>query len=286
MSKLRVATLNIWNRSGPWVDRLPLIRDELVRLDPSVVGLQEVLRHVPYGSAPFEPHVQNCQATEIASGLGYQVVYAEASDYGSGLKFGNALLTRHPVLRTYRFTLPDLSSGESRSLLGVFLETPFGALPVFVTHLNWKLFQASVRLEQVQFIVDRIFELAPTQDELLPPILMGDFNADPDSDEIRFLCGLKVENGKSVYFADAWRYAGDGSFGATFCRTNGYARSAREPSRRIDYIFTRGPDSLLRGEPVRTELAFAKSAHKNGVEIWPSDHFGVVSEIELAPRSP
>jgi hypothetical protein len=39
---LRVATLNIWNRSGPWPDRLPLIRRELQRLGPAVIGLQEV----------------------------------------------------------------------------------------------------------------------------------------------------------------------------------------------------------------------------------------------------
>ena len=31
---LRVATLNIWNRSGPWPERLRLIREQLRVLDP------------------------------------------------------------------------------------------------------------------------------------------------------------------------------------------------------------------------------------------------------------
>lgn len=263
-----------------------LIRRELERIVPALIGLQEVLRHAPNGPAAFEPTVRNCQATEIAAGLGYQVVYAEACDYSNGLKFGNALLSKFPVLQTYRYPLPDLSSGEYRSLLGALVQTPFGSLPVFVTHLNWKLHQGAVRLGQVQFIVDRIFEIAPTRGPHLPPVLMGDFNADPDSDEIRYLRGLKVEAGKSVFFADAWLYAGDGSFGATFCRTNRYARAAHEPSRRIDYIFVRGPDNLLRGEPMQTELAFARPEQQGTEEIWPSDHFGVVTSLELEPRSP
>jgi len=39
----RVATLNIWNRQGPWPERLPLIRTALLALDADVIGLQEVL---------------------------------------------------------------------------------------------------------------------------------------------------------------------------------------------------------------------------------------------------
>lgn len=285
MSSLRVATLNIWNKSGPWAERLVLIRRELERLSPAVLGLQEVLRYAPDASG-FQAAPETCQATEIAVNFGFQVVYAEASDYSNGLKFGNALLSKHPVLETFRFRLPDLSSGESRVLLGGLLQTPFGSLPVFVTHLNWKLHQGAVRIEQVKFIVDRIFEIAPIRGPHLPPILMGDFNADPDSDEMRFLRGLKIDAGRSVFFADSWIYGGDGSAGATYCRSNDYARAAREPSRRIDYIFVRGPDALLRGEPIRTELAFATPDRRDASTIWPSDHFGLVTDIELSPRSP
>jgi endonuclease/exonuclease/phosphatase family metal-dependent hydrolase len=113
---------------------------------------------------------------------------------------------------------------------------------------------------------------------------MGDLNADPDSDEMRFLRGLSAMDGHSAYFADAWLYAGDGSPGATYDRNNDYARPAREPSRRIDYILVRGPDRALRGEPVHTELAFAMPEVYDDGRIWPSDHFGLCSDIWLAPR--
>jgi endonuclease/exonuclease/phosphatase family metal-dependent hydrolase len=284
VSTLRIATLNVWNKAGPWPQRLPLIRQELARLDPVVVGLQEVLRFAVNGLSEFEPSSHNCQATEIAEGLDYRVAYAEASDYSNGLKFGNALLSRYPIRESRTFVLPDAGSGESRCLLYAALETPYGVLPVFVTHLNWKLHHGSVRFLQVQAIVERVFELAPLSAESLPPVLMGDFNADPDSDEIRYLRGLKVEAGKSVFFADAWHYAGDGSFGATFDRKNHHARLSHEPPRRIDYVFVRGPDKLLRGEPVHTELAFAAPGPSG--DVWPSDHFGLVTDLIFQPRSP
>jgi endonuclease/exonuclease/phosphatase family metal-dependent hydrolase len=165
------------------------------------------------------------------------------------------------------------------------VQTPFGALPVFVTHLNWKLHHGSVRLRQMAAVVERIFELAPIDETKLPPILMGDMNADPDADEIRFLRGLVAVDGRTVYFADAWLYGGDGSPGYTFDRRNRFAALAHEPPRRIDYIFVRGPDRLLRGEPLSTRLAFATAAAGSDGEIWPSDHFGIVTEISVAPRT-
>ena len=41
---MKVATLNIWNRFGPWEERLVAIRVRLAELAPDVIGLQEVLR--------------------------------------------------------------------------------------------------------------------------------------------------------------------------------------------------------------------------------------------------
>jgi endonuclease/exonuclease/phosphatase family metal-dependent hydrolase len=283
MTVLRVATINVWNKSGPWLARLPLIREELERLLPEVVGLQEVLRFRPDGAGDTPLTTANDQATEIADGLGFHLAYSVASDYGNGLKFGNAVFSRHPITQQQSFQLPGVESGESRSLLYALCDTPHGALPVFVTHLNWKFHHGAVRQRQVAFIAARIAELSPIDGPHLPPVLMGDFNAAPDSDEIRFLTGLCALDGKTVYFADAWVYAGEGS-GHTFDRRNDFAAKAREPSRRIDYIFVRGPDRQFRGEPMHAEVAF-NAADRSGAEaVWPSDHFGVYADLEITPR--
>jgi endonuclease/exonuclease/phosphatase family metal-dependent hydrolase len=263
-----------------------LIRREIERLAPDVLGLQEVLRYAPARDRLFEATPASCQATEIAEGLGYGVAYAEACEYGQGLKFGNALLSRFPIASAETLPLPGVETGEARALLAARVETPHGTLPVFVTHLNWKLHHGAVRFRQVKFIAARVFEREPVRGPHLPPVLMGDFNADPDADEMRFLRGLKVDGDESVFFADAWLYGGDGGPGATFALENAFAAAAHEPSRRIDYIFVRGPDSLLRGEPVRTALAFDRAESRGDQRVWPSDHYGVVSDVHFAPRSP
>jgi endonuclease/exonuclease/phosphatase family metal-dependent hydrolase len=271
MTTLRVATLNIWGRNGPWPHRLRLVRRELANLQPDIIGMQEVMRRE--GA---------CQASEIADGLGYEIAYTAASEREDGQVQGNAVLSRLPIREQRSFALP-VGDAEPRVLLYARVETGYGDLPVFVTHLNQPQNHGSVRLKQVRFIVARAAELAP-RGQGLPPVIMGDFNADPESDEIRYLCGLAVVDGTSVYFADAWTYGGDGSPGATFDRANDYARQAREPSRRIDFIFT-GGDDLLRGEPLHAALAFTEAEVLKGIRVWPSDHFGVVSDIVLAPRA-
>jgi endonuclease/exonuclease/phosphatase family metal-dependent hydrolase len=105
--------------------------------------------------------------------------------------------------------------------------------------------------------------------------LAGDFNAEPESDEIRFLRGFATRDGRSVFFADAWSYGGDGGPGFTFDRRNAFAARSHEPPRRIDYVFVRGPDSKWRGEPLKTQLVFTEPTD----DVWASDHFGLLTEL-------
>ena len=279
MERIRVATLNIWNKSGPWKRRLDLIRRELGQLSPDVLGLQEVLR------LRADDGDEGNQAADIADGFDYERVYGRASDFGEGLEFGNAVLSRFPIVESRCVALPGAESGETRSMLYALLDSPAGRLPVFVTHLNWKLHHGSVRVEQVRFIAEKVKEIAPTRGPNLPPVLMGDFNAEPESDEIRYLRGLATLDAQSVYFADAWIHGGDGSPGYTFDRENRFAALAHEPPRRIDYIFVRGPDWKFRGEPMNTRLAFHRAEASGEGPVWPSDHYGVVTEVYVAPRS-
>jgi endonuclease/exonuclease/phosphatase family metal-dependent hydrolase len=269
VDRLRVLTLNIWNKQGPWADRARLIRRGLESLAPDLVGLQEVLHH---DAEPID------QAQELAAGLGYHVAYASAWHIGGGLQFGNAVLSRWPIGAADNFPLPGEPGVESRALLYARCDAPFGAIPVFCTHLDWKFHHGYLRERQVAFIAERVHELAPTDG--FPPILMGDFNAEPDSDEIRFLRGLHTLRGRSVYFADCFGLAGEGA-GFSFAGSNAFARKLREPDRRIDYIFVRGPDRQLRGEPLAARVVFTEPEG----EIFPSDHYGVLAEIAAAPRS-
>jgi hypothetical protein len=84
-----------------------------------------------------------------------------------------------------------------------------------------------------------------------------------------------------VYFADCWLAPGRTDAGHTYDRRNPYALRSREPSRRIDYIYVRGPGKHLCGEPIEARLALDTPVDG----VWPSDHFAVVADIYAAPRA-
>ncbi|WP_189962598.1 endonuclease/exonuclease/phosphatase family protein [Streptomyces violascens] len=248
----RAVTLNIWGRGSAWRRRLPLVRNELVRLAPDFVGLQEVWRK---GS--------RCQAEQIADALGYHVAYAPAHTALNRATQGNALLSRAPVARYEVLPLPT-PGVEPRSVLCAEV----GSTTVLVTHLTWEWEYAHIRQEQVRFLAE-LAELAAGHAGH-GVVLLGDLNAAPDTDEIRWLTDR---------MQDAWAYGGDGP-GHTYTPANRHARKAREPARRIDYILTTG----LRAE--HTELAFTTSHLTARGSLWPSDHFGVVCDLASGPHRP
>ena len=260
MTVLDVATLNIWHDAGPWPQRRELIVDELARLKPDLVGLQEVLC-LPDGHG---------QAEELA-GPGYEVVYAAASRRSDGAWLGNALLSRLPVRRSETVELPA-DGVEPRSMLCALVDTVEGELPVFVTHLAWEHDLGAVRARQVDAILDGIERsvagLSATRERALPCLLMGDFNAGPGAEELRSL-----EDG----WIDAWSVGGDRP-GFTFDPENDYARAWDEPAQRIDFVFV---EADARVSVRYAETAFDESTDVGGRPIWPSDHYGVWCRLEL-----
>lgn len=264
MGRLRVLTLNIWNRQGPWESRLALIRAGIKDLDPDLIALQEVICHDG-----------KSLADEIALGMEYHSAFGTAHDYGAGVLFGNAVLSRWPITRTEVLPLPVGQSAETRSLLFTEIQSVHGKLPFFVTHLSWMFHEGFVRESQVVAIAQHIKRETPIDG--LPPILAGDFNAQPEAAEIRFLKGLQSLDGKSFYMADCFEQSGHGA-GITFDSTrNPFAAATHEFPRRIDYIFVRGPDKYVRGKPLAATVVFDDVV--DGVTA--SDHYGVVAEISI-----
>ena len=135
--------------------------------------------------------------------------------------------------------------------------------------------KSAVRDQQVMDIAEHV--KAKETPAGLPPILVGDLNAPTEAAEVRFLKGLQSLGGKSAYFADCFEQCGTGS-GVTFDGTrNHFAEQYHEHPRRIDYVFVRGPDTLVRGKPRSARVVFDEP--KNGV--FATDHFGVMAEISI-----
>ena len=265
MKTLRVATLNIWNRFGPWEQRLAAIRAGIESLAPDLIGLQEVLRLDPGEGDGLD------QSEVVARPFGYHVAYGRARE---GRYYGNAALSRWPIRRTRVFELPHGGTDERRTLLLAEVDSPYGTIPFFVTHLNWKFDEGHVREAQVKEVAKHVDSIADPRD--FPAILVGDFNAEPDADEIRFLRGLtSLGTERRVYFQDAFFAAGDGTPGFTFARRNPFAAPLCEPDRRIDYVFVRGRDERCRGEALEARVCFDGPVEGS----FASDHFGVVATL-------
>jgi endonuclease/exonuclease/phosphatase family metal-dependent hydrolase len=266
---LRVLTLNLWHDQGPWPARAVRIREWLDRLDPDVVGFQEALRapgldQVATLLEQRLPHRDHCTAGRFRRG-------------DAEFEFGNAVASRWPLVAREEQPLPDRGDGETRAALHVEIDAPFGRLAFSCTHLNWKFHHGDTRCEQVRAVASRVLARRPQRG--FPPVLVGDFNAEPDADEIRFLTGGHALGGRTIYLHDAWRVAGSGSDGITWSNRNPYARLALEPERRIDYVFAGYPTSQGLGRIERCHVVC--NDEKNGV--WPTDHFGVYAELRTEP---
>ena len=185
---------------------------------------------------------------------------------------GTAVLSRWPIARHAALGLPE---AELPSLSAV-IETPAGALRVFAVHLDADPAGSDLRVRQVTALADA---LAEHRSDLLPPVVLGDFNAEPDSDEIRLMEGHKTRPPvPGQVLVDAWRFARDSGPGATWDRANPYVAALPYPSARIDYVFVGlGPHRRSR---IRNALRFGGSPVDG---IWPSDHCGVAADLTLEP---
>jgi endonuclease/exonuclease/phosphatase family metal-dependent hydrolase len=153
---------------------------------------------------------------------------------------GNAIVSRWPILRTSWRPLPAGGGpDERRTVLFAEIDGPRGAIQVFCTHLNGRFDHSEVRQEQVRLIGAFVDECRPRD---YPPILTGDMNAAPDSDEIRILTGRMAVAAPKLVFHDAWEGAGDALWDDVVerqpvCGARPRARAAsttcsRRPSRR------------------------------------------------------
>lgn len=262
-----VLTLNIWHNSGPYPARRALIRDWIARLRPDLIAFQEVLR----GPGCDQLH-------DLTDGFDYYTDFVAAVPFWNdkSLEFGNAIAARWPLLDREAIVLPDAGDGELRAALSVTVDAPFGPIGFTVTHLNWKPHQGWVRERQVVAVC--ALSRRRRSAHGFPPIIAGDFNAEPDSTEIRYIKGLHALDGRSVYYRDAWALAGDGH-GITWSNGNPYAHQPLEPDRRIDYIFAGPPrpDGVGMIESCRVVCDMEEDG------AWPSDHFGLYAELRSEP---
>jgi endonuclease/exonuclease/phosphatase family metal-dependent hydrolase len=265
---MRIVSWNLWWRYGPWEKRREAIAATLAEISPDVCGLQEV----------WQASGQN-QAAELAARLGMHWCWAAASssrdERGEELTVGNAILSRWPIASYAQAGLPaDGLADERRVALHARIDTPGGALPMFTTHLTYGPGRSRVRMAQARIVAQFVAEHAAGSS--YPPVVTGDLNAEPASDELRLLGGLLTSPAvPDLVLIDAWRYAQPGDPGFTWDHRNGYQADSVIPDSRIDYILVGLP---LQGRGKVRSVRLAGTVPVDGT--WPSDHFAVVADLQ------
>src|SRR5438093_179029 len=203
------------------------IADVIRQVKPDIVGLQEV--HRKTWQARFHD-----QARELHELTGLNIYFGPSyGEVGGG--FGNAILTRGDFLAVTIHPLPSI--GEPRSLIESVIRIDGATINVYVTHLtSWGRLKSASRDEELQCLAKHV------RTSLYPYLLLGDFNATPQRDEMQKFRQL-----------NAAQICGE-DIGVTL-------PMLRE---RIDYIFADY------GWDVRSSRV---------VKSGPSDHYPVIAEL-------
>jgi endonuclease/exonuclease/phosphatase family metal-dependent hydrolase len=257
-STVRVVTWNVGGHTPMWEQRNTLLGDAIIGVDADLVAIQEAW------ATP--DHVQ---AVGLAGATGMQHAhFVETRTERSGSS-GLAILSRWPLRKIDQCDLrgPD---GRDGCVMRADVEGPDGALRLFNVMLDWPPNYTHVRQEQVK----RLARYVAGFGHDVPSIVCGDFNAPPESDEIRMLTGLS--DGCRVAWRDAWaESAREPDAGDTWSNANPLAAVAFLRSRRIDFIFSVRVDLQGRGQPLAAELLGVPGPGEEPA----SDHYGVVADL-------
>ncbi|MBO9662561.1 endonuclease/exonuclease/phosphatase family protein [Dokdonella sp.] len=242
---LSVVTLNLWHDKADWPKRQALIAETLKKRRPDVIALQEVLQHETLPN----------QAQTLAAALGYRCVFVSTDPPERQRRYGNAVLTRHPILREEWKALRPL--GDYRTALHLRLGVGARSLDVYATHLAYEAEAGAVRREQVEDLL--AWRDATAQGDA--SIVVGDFNAPADAPEFAPLAA-RYRDAYDTRHPDA----------AQDSREHSTLNLAYYAPLRIDHVMF---------DPHRLTVVEARRlfdrADRNGT--WASDHYGVFAAL-------
>jgi len=166
--RLGVATYNIKNGMGMNGEvSLAAIASAITSTRADLVGLQEVDFLRPRSRFSI-------QSRKLGQMLSMESVFGPTIKCFGLPRFGNAVLSKFPIIECVNYQLP--SRWEQRCLLKVKVKIEAATIAFCCVHFGLNQLE---RLKQAGKVVQYISA------ENLPLILVGDFNAGPESDEIK-----------------------------------------------------------------------------------------------------
>lgn len=261
-STIRVVTWNVWGRYGAdWEARQAALEETLAQAGPDLICLVE-----SWGQD------DSTQPGRIAArlGLAYHQFVGDwrQEDWVSGIGFVSRWPMTEPVCRPLR----SADGAGSGQVAHVEVTGERGSIQLFAVMLDYPLDASGRRQDQVRQLVQLIAGTASRRDLV---VVCGDFNAGPDSDELRMLTGRSAPAAPGMVFYDAWEIAGDGSPGFTWSNRNPLAAIGLYPDRRFDYILSAWPRRGGAGHPTRCSLLGVRAPGEQQL----SDHYGLAADL-------
>ncbi|MFT4246827.1 MAG: endonuclease/exonuclease/phosphatase family protein [Pseudomonas sp.] len=248
---MSLVTLNLHHDRDDWPARREYIAHELATLRPDVIALQEVIER--------EGRVAN-QAAWLAQRLGYDYEFASVDAIDAPKRYGNALLTRRPVLARRQRLLRPIEDYRIAAQLRIDVDGQ--PVNVYVTHLNERSDGRgrSIRMRQVADLLRFVSDTAGDA----PVVIAGDFNSAADAIDLEALRGGYGDSYGSVH---------------RDTRTSTLNMDIYDKPARIDHVFFQQQRLLAREAKI---LFDQPDAHGH----WASDHYGVWARLQFAPPSP
>ena len=256
-STAQIVTWNVWGRYGPWEEREAAIIAPLRGAEPDVVVLTE--SWAKQGDS-------QCARLAGPLGLPHHVFSGVTAEEDAEALSGVGILSRWPIREK-----TELTFGGARAQFAE-VAGPRGPIQVYGLVMDaWWFDESRARQDAVRSLLTYARQ---HQDPLVPLVIAGDFNADPDSDEVRMVTGRVAAPAPGLSCYDAWEVAATGP-GHTWSNANRWAGQLLWPDRRIDYIFAAAPRRGGAGHPRHAALLGTEPA--GGVQ--PSDHYAVQASL-------
>jgi endonuclease/exonuclease/phosphatase family metal-dependent hydrolase len=169
--------------------KLEEIVEEIRETDAHIIGLQEVERMMPRSG-------YRDQARLVAEELGYHYYYGGNINI-FGVQYGNALLSKYPILAANNHKLPR-EKLEPRGMIEADIDADGSLLHVFVTHLGLSSLERSKQVRYINGI------LSQRKGNIL---LLGDFNNHPDSEEMSTLDDRLTDSAAALNQLDQFTFA-------------------------------------------------------------------------------
>lgn len=262
---LDVMTVNIRHDEDEWERRFELLADEIVRLDPDIIGVQEIEIRIDQTATLLD-------LVADKGGADYQS-YDHLKWESAGVLTGEGIgiYSRFPILQS---DTADLGEGGRVTVWSQIEVEPDYTVDMFNTHLESGDVPGrtgdEIRTEQAMRSVAFVEATATS------PVgfFTGDLNATPDTDAYATLVDGGLVDSYLAVHGDETETTGNTS---PIVLAEG---AEQDPTRRIDFVFARTDpeeeDAVV--TPTDSIVCF-ENADEAG--FYPTDHLGVMTTFDL-----